>query len=234
MRNRGPLAAFQVLSILIDLPRPTCLYEDEHLLVLDKPAGLLSVPGRGPDKQDCLIHRAHLYWPDALVVHRLDMATSGLLVFARSKKVQRQLGDAFANREVFKRYTATVYGDVILAPETAWHLVDAPLICDWERRPLQKVDPSIGKPSQTRYQRHPNQAHTPAGCTRLWLEPITGRSHQLRVHMCHVGLPMLGDALYAPPHVVALATRLHLHATQLRFQHPETGAMLDISSEAPF
>ena len=216
------------------IARPTCLYEDEHLLVLDKPSGLLSVPGRGPDKQDCLIHRALAHWPDALVVHRLDMATSGLLIFARSKEIQRLLGDAFAAREVFKRYTATVYGTIAQAPDEAWHTVDAPLICDWERRPLQKVDHVIGKPSQTRYQRHPEQGDVPAGCTRLWLEPITGRSHQLRVHMCHVGFPMLGDTLYAPEAIVALSPRLHLHATQLRFHHPHTGEMLNITSHAPF
>ena len=112
------------------------------MLVLDKPAGLLSVPGRGPDKQDCLIHRAVLHWPDALVVHRLDMATSGLLIFARNKEVQRLLGDAFAARTIHKRYTAIVHGTV-LTPD--WCMVDAPLICDWERRPLQIVDHSIGK-----------------------------------------------------------------------------------------
>jgi len=201
--------------------------------VLDKPEGLLSVPGKGPDKQDCLAHRAVLYWPDALVVHRLDMATSGLLIFARSKEVQRLLSDAFAAREVFKRYIATVYGDVEQAPDDAWHLVDAPLICDWERRPLQKVDYTVGKPSQTRYQRHADQEGTPPDCTRIWLEPITGRSHQLRVHMSHIERPMVGDALYAPAHVLALDTRLHLHACELRFQHPCTNEVLHIRSAEP-
>ncbi|MDO4593468.1 MAG: pseudouridine synthase, partial [Comamonadaceae bacterium] len=132
---------------------PSCLYEDEHLLVLDKPAGLLSVPGRGPDKQDCLIHRALQRWPDALVVHRLDMATSGLLILARSKEVQRQLGDAFAARQVHKRYIAIVHGQIPASVDDSWRYVEAPLICDWERRPLQKVDEAIGKPSTTRYQR---------------------------------------------------------------------------------
>jgi tRNA pseudouridine32 synthase/23S rRNA pseudouridine746 synthase len=219
--------------ILLAFPRPTCLYEDEHLLVLDKPEGLLSVPGKGPDKQDCLSHRALMHWPDALVVHRLDMATSGLLIFARSKEVQRRLGDAFAAREISKRYIATVYGDVEQAPDAAWHVVDAPLIADWERRPLQKVDLAFGKPSQTRFQRHSDQAGTPSRCTRIWLEPITGRSHQLRVHMSHIGLPIVGDALYAPAHVLALDKRLHLHAAELRFQHPCTNETLHIRSNAP-
>jgi len=212
-------------------PRPTCLYEDEHLLVLDKPAGMLSVPGRGPDKQDCLIHRAVLHWPDALVVHRLDMATSGLLLFARSKEVQRKLGDAFAARQVHKRYTAIVHGDV--TAET-WQLVDAPLMCDWENRPLQIVDLHKGKPSQTRYLRAPDQQQVPPGCTKLWLEPITGRSHQLRVHMAHIGHPMLGDALYAPATVIALSERLCLHATTLKLQHPQRNQLVQIDSPAPF
>lgn len=212
-------------------PRPACLYEDEHLLVLDKPAGLLSVPGRGPDKQDCLIHRALVHWPDALVVHRLDMATSGLLIFARSKEVQRLLGDAFAARLIDKRYTAIVHG---LITNSAWELIDAPLICDWERRPLQIVDQQTGKPSQTRFARHPDQSFAPEGCTKLWLEPITGRSHQLRVHLCHIGHPILGDALYAPPSLVALSQRLCLHATSLSFPHPVHQHLLHIESPAPF
>lgn len=213
------------------LSQPICHYQDEHLLVLDKPAGLLSVPGRGPDKQDCLIHRALAFWPDALVVHRLDMATSGLLMFARSKEVQRLLGDAFAQRSIDKRYTAIVHGEVTTS---AWHTIDAPLICDWERRPLQIVDHHIGKPSQTRYMRHPDQNQAPEGCTRLLLEPITGRSHQLRVHLSHIGHPILGDALYAPTPVQALSERLCLHATELRMLHPVHLTPLTIESNAPF
>ena len=214
-------------------PRPSCLYEDEHLLVLEKPSGLLSVPGRGEDKQDCLIHRALQHWPDALVVHRLDMSTSGLVILARTKTVQRDLGKAFAAREVHKRYTAVVFGQVA-APEQDWGMVDAPLVCDWERRPLQIVDPVQGKPSLTRYCRAPAQGHVPAGCTRLLLEPVTGRSHQLRVHMAHLGLPLLGDALYAPPGAQALAPRLLLHAHHLCFTHPHTGQTLLFEHPADF
>lgn len=215
--------------------RPTCLYEDEHLLILNKPAGLLSVPGRGEDKQDCLIHRALLYWPDALVVHRLDMATSGLLIFARSKPVQKALGDAFAQRHMHKRYIAVVHGHVPeLAQGDGWQYVDAPLICDWEHRPLQKVDLESGKPSVTRYRPAPDQNAVPAGSTRLWLEPQTGRSHQLRVHMLHIGHPMLGDQLYAPASVKAMSPRLCLHASALRFAHPVTQNEVEVVTPAPF
>src|SRR5215470_6987 len=123
------------------------VYVDEHLLVLDKPAGLLCVPGRGEDKQDCLSARAQRRWPDALVVHRLDMATSGLVLMARNLEIQRALGDAFAARQVDKRYEAIVDGSMPVRDE--WSLIDAPLMADWPRRPLQKID-AAGKPSQTR------------------------------------------------------------------------------------
>lgn len=159
------------------------------------------------------------------------MPTSGLLMLARTKEVQRALGDAFAAREVHKRYVAIVHGDVQTA---SWEMVEAPLICDWERRPLQIVDHNVGKPSQTKFMRHPEQSNVPAGCTKLWLEPITGRSHQLRVHMSHIGYPMLGDALYAPAPVVAMSDRLCLHATHLEFLHPVHLQRLTIESAPPF
>ena len=234
MRNRRPPDSPSTLNILLTVSAPSCLYEDEHLLVLDKPADLLSVPGRGPDKQDCLIHRALAYWPDALVVHRLDMATSGLIIFARNKEVQRQLGDAFAQRQVHKRYTAIVAGNVAARADNGWNSIDAPLICDWERRPLQKVDPEHGKPSLTHYQRHPQQDDVLEGCTRVWLEPFTGRSHQLRLHMAHIGHPMLGDTLYSPSPIASMSPRLFLHATELRFSHPCTGMSIYMQSPAPF
>ena len=199
--------------------------------MLDKPTGLLSVPGRGPDKQDCLSLRAMAVWPDTLVVHRLDMATSGLIMFARTKEVQRLLGDALAERRVHKQYTAIVFGDV---QADRWATVEAPLICDWERRPLQMVDWNAGKPSLTHYARHPDQSNVPAGCTRVCLSPVTGRSHQLRVHMAHIGHPILGDALYAPPAVVALHDRLCLHACRLELQHPVQPRTLVIESPTPF
>lgn len=199
---------------------PLCLFEDEHLLVLNKPAGLLCVPGRGEDKQDCLSARVQKLWPDALVVHRLDMATSGLVIMARSKQVQRLLGDAFATRTVEKRYTAIVAGHIPAWPKEAWQRVELPIMSDWERRPMQKVDLHDGKPSLSLFQRHPEQTHVPENCTQIWLQPITGRTHQLRLHMSHLGHPILGDHLYAPPAVAHASSRLMLHATQIRLHHP--------------
>ena len=212
------------------------LYLDDHLLVVDKPAGLLCVPGRGEDKQDCLSARVQAAWPGALVVHRLDMATSGLVVFARSPEVQRALGDAFAARQVHKRYTAVVAGlpraDAATMDAQGWGLIDLPLAADWPRRPLQKVDAATGKPSQTRWRVLAHDAA--AGATRLALEPITGRSHQLRVHLLAIGHPILGDALYGDAGVQARAPRLLLHATALALEHPATGQALAVESSVPF
>ncbi len=209
-------------------------HADAHLLVVEKPAGLLAVPGRGEDKQDCLSARLQAAYPDALVVHRLDMATSGLVVFARSPAVQRRMGDAFADRAVHKAYEAVVSG---LPAGTAidaegWHTIDLPLGADWPRRPMQKVDAEAGKPSLTRWR---PLSHDPAACTtRVRLSPVTGRTHQLRVHLQAIGHPILGDALYAPAAVQAAAPRLLLHAALLAFAHPVTGAPLQFRSTAPF
>ncbi|WP_444813077.1 RluA family pseudouridine synthase [Variovorax fucosicus] len=205
------------------------IHEDPDLLVLEKPAGLLCVPGRGADKQDCLSARAQQRWPDALVVHRLDMATSGLVLMARNLATQRALGDAFAARQVEKRYEAVVDGLMPLSDE--WALIDAPLIADWPRRPLQKLD-AAGKPSQTRWRvlrQLPQQQ-----ATHVLLEPLTGRSHQLRVHLASIGHAILGDALYASEAVQARAPRLMLHATVLAFTHPATLQGMRFVSEAPF
>jgi tRNA pseudouridine32 synthase / 23S rRNA pseudouridine746 synthase len=205
-----------------------CLHVDAHLLVLNKPSGLLTVPGRGPGKQDCLIARAQARWPDALVVHRLDMATSGLVLLARGKAMQRALSEAFAQRVVGKRYVAIVHGQ----PAAQSGEINLPLITDWPQRPRQKVDHEIGKPSLTHYQVLAGPA--PAGCSRLALEPLTGRSHQLRVHLWALGHPILGDALYAPPEVQALAPRLQLHAQQLQLAHPASGEPLHFELVAEF
>ena len=204
------------------------VYLDGHLLVLDKPAGLLAVPGRGEDKQDCLATRAQALWPDALVVHRLDMATSGLFLMARGIHMQRVLSRAFSDRSVDKRYEALVAGE--LGVPGAQGVIDLPIAADWPRRPLQKVDREQGRPSKTRWE----VLAQAGGQTRLALEPVTGRTHQLRVHLQAIGHPILGDALYAPPEVQALATRLLLHATALRFAHPATGEALALVSAAPF
>lgn len=208
------------------------VYVDEHLLVLDKPAGLLAVPGRGVDKQDCLSARAQRMWPDALVVHRLDMATSGLFVMARGLQMQRALAMAFESRQVSKRYVAVVAG-ALSAPgdgPDAWGTIDLPLAADWPNRPLQKVDHAAGKPSTTRWR----VLRAEPTATRLELEPLTGRTHQLRVHLAAIGHPILGDALYASPEVQAMADRLLLHACALRFAHPATREPLAFESPPPF
>ncbi|RLJ39849.1 RluA family pseudouridine synthase [Acidovorax sp. 106] len=198
------------------------VYEDEHLLVLHKPAGLLCVPGRGEDKQDCLSARAQTHWPGALIVHRLDQATSGLVLMARSLAVQRQLSEAFATRQVQKRYVAVVHGALgqhqpQSQPEGPWQLIDLPIAADWERRPLRVVDATTGKPSQTHWRAvgYDSAQHT----TRVALEPLTGRTHQLRVHLSALGHPIVGDTLYAPPPHHP-GQRLLLHARELGFAHP--------------
>lgn len=214
----------------------TCWHEDEQLLVLDKPAGLLCVPGRGPDKQDCLSARAQRRWHDALIVHRLDQATSGLVVMARGLASQRALSRAFAEREVLKRYTAVVAGH--LAPreasEDGWQRIDLPIAADWERRPLRVIDPLHGKPSQTLWQAIAHERPWPGPGTRVLLSPVTGRTHQLRVHMAALGHPILGDALYGRPDGAGPAARLLLHAHRLELRHPASGQWLEWHSPAPF
>jgi tRNA pseudouridine32 synthase/23S rRNA pseudouridine746 synthase len=205
------------------------IHEDESLLVLDKPAGLLCVPGRGEDKQDCLSARATRQWPDALVVHRLDMATSGLVLMARNPRMQRALGDAFAFRRVHKGYDAIVDG--LLPLSCDWSLIDAPLAADWPRRPLQKIDVA-GKPSQTRWRVKRQLPERRA--SHLWLEPLTGRSHQLRVHLLSIGHPILGDMLYGAEDAGRKAPRLLLHASLLAFVHPADGRPLRFESPLPF
>ncbi len=210
------------------------VHADGSLLVIDKPSGLLAVPGRGDDKQDCLSSRVQAHYPDALVVHRLDMATSGLLLMARSRSVQRSLSLAFAAREVQKTYEAVVQG-LLEMPALAtegWASIDLPIALDWLHRPLRVIDAVQGKPSLTRWR--VRSLDTAAGSTRLDLSPVTGRSHQLRVHLQAVGHPILGDALYAPADVQARATRLLLHARKLRLVHPVTGLKVHFESPTPF
>jgi tRNA pseudouridine32 synthase/23S rRNA pseudouridine746 synthase len=232
------------------------VYRDESLLVANKPAGLLAVPGRGPDKQDCLSARLQSAFPDALVVHRLDMSTSGLMVFARGIEMQRRLSQMFREREVEKRYVAVVRGRLDAAGE-----VSLPIVADWPNRPLQKIDAELGKPSLTRYRvlghesavrAEPVEAcstpdHSPfdpstssgqaelrangLASSRVELEPITGRTHQLRLHMAAIGHPILGDALYGD---AASAPRLLLHACSLNFAHPASGEPLNFASPPPF
>ena len=205
-----------------------CVHVDAHCIVAVKPSGLLSVPGRGAHGQDCLAARVQAEYGDALVVHRLDMSTSGLMLFARGAAAQRALSAAFAARAVHKRYVAIVQGRV----GDAQGEIGLPLLADWPNRPKQKVDLHAGKPSLTRWR---VLSHDVArNATRLELEPVTGRAHQLRVHLLAIGHPILGDALYAPPKVLAQADRLLLHASSLRFAHPVTGASIALESAPPF
>lgn len=209
-------------------------YLDAHLIVVVKPAGMLSVPGRGPAKQDCLIARIQQQYPDALIVHRLDMATSGLLLLARGAAAQRRLSMEFSARRVHKRYVAVVRGLLAPAPEP-WGEIALPLLADWPNRPRQKVCLELGKPSLTRYRLLSHDAA--AGCSRVELEPLTGRTHQLRVHLMSIGHPIVGDALYesvAGSQPQDLTPRLLLHASKLAVEHPESGACLRFTSEPPF
>lgn len=205
------------------------LYIDDALLVVDKPAGLLAVPGRGPAGADNLVGRVQQTHPEACTVHRLDMATSGLMLLARGADMQRALSRSFEQRAVHKRYEAVVHG--LVAADTGCS--DAPLAADWPQRPRQKVDFDAGKPSLTRWQVLGRDAA--AQRTRLRLEPVTGRTHQLRVHMLALGHPIVGDALYgtdSPPAPPAL--RLLLHACELRLPHPVHGRDCNFTSTPPF
>ena len=215
------------------LPDPgvQALHEDADLLVLYKPPGLLCVPGKGPDKQDALSTRAQQRWPGALIVHRLDQATSGLVVMARHLDAQRRLSHAFAERQVHKCYQAVVQGHMD-AGDGAWQTIDLPIAADWPRRPLRVIDHATGKPSQTRWRVLALDAA--ARTTRVALEPITGRTHQLRLHLSAIGHPILGDALYADAATQAQAPRLLLHACALGLAHPVTGERMDWEWEADF
>jgi tRNA pseudouridine32 synthase/23S rRNA pseudouridine746 synthase len=204
------------------------VYLDEYLLVLNKPSGLLSVPGRGAARQDSLALRVQNDIPDALIVHRLDMETSGLIVMARDRSTHRTLSRAFEARRVEKAYEAIASGK----PSDLTGTIDLPLICDWPNRPKQMVDFDAGKPSTTRYR---VLGHDPRSDTsRLSLTPVTGRTHQLRVHLKAIGHPILGDSLYADPETQQQADRLLLHATELVFCHPTTQNRLVFSSPPPF
>lgn len=206
----------------------TLLYADASLLVANKPSRLLSVPGRGEEKQDCLIRRVQTEYRDALIVHRLDYDTSGLLVLARGKAMHRALSILFQERQVEKRYVAMVDGRMVNEAGE----VNLPLIVDWPNRPRHIVDFNIGKPSLTLYRVLDYDAETHT--TRVALTPETGRTHQLRVHMQSLGHPILGDTLYATEEALAKADRLLLHAELLSFAHPETGEVLSFNCPAEF
>ncbi len=199
------------------------IYTDPSLLVVNKPAGLLAVPGRGEDKQDGLFARLQKSFPDVLIVHRLDMATSGLMVFARGEEIQRRLSKMFHDRQVEKYYAAEVKGKL----EPATGEVNLPIGPDWPNRPRSKIDMAIGKPSLTHYRtlRFHNDV------THVELKPLTGRTHQLRIHMAAIGHPILGAALYGN---ASSAPRLLLHASRLGFAHPLTAEQLNFVSDPVF
>lgn len=204
---------------------PVVLHADHEILVVDKPSGLLSVPGRGEDRADCLIARLRGAFPTVLLVHRLDLDTSGVMVFALTPHAQRHLGKQFETRQVKKVYVARLAGR--LEPKTG--RVDLPLIVDWPNRPRQKVDHIEGRAAQTdwRVVRASDEE------TRVRLMPVTGRSHQLRVHMAETGHPILGDPLYAAG-AAAAHPRLMLHAESLRLRHPDSGVSISFSAPVPF
>lgn len=199
------------------------LFADEDLLIVNKPAGLLAVPGRGPEKADCLSARMQAIHPDAQIVHRLDMATSGLVLMALGKSMQGALSRLFRERQVCKRYVAVVDGSMPATGE-----IELPLIADWPNRPRQKVDFQRGKPSLTRFRllsRDPDKL-----TSRIELEPVTGRTHQLRIHLQAIGHPIVGDRLYS----TADSGRLLLHASYIGFAHPASGKWVEFELDAEF
>lgn len=201
------------------------LHEDAEVLLVDKPAGLLSVPGKGPHLADCLLSRVQDAFPDALLVHRLDRDTSGVMIFALTPHAQRHLGLQFEKRMTKKTYIARVWG----TPVDKTGTVDLPLIVDWPNRPRQMVCWDTGKPAQTDWRVLKSEGQT----SRMRLQPHTGRSHQLRVHMKALGHPILGDPFYASG-AARDFPRLMLHSQELRFKHPQGGRSMKIRAAAPF
>ena len=194
-------------------------------MLVDKPSGLLSVPGKGEHLADCLIARVQAVFPEALLVHRLDRDTSGVMIFAMTPHAQRHLGLQFEKRMTRKTYVARVWG----VPEEKSGTVDLPLIVDWPNRPLQMVCHETGKPAQTDWKKIKSDGET----ARMRLFPKTGRSHQLRVHMLALGHPILGDPFYATGPARDFP-RLMLHSEELRFNHPQGGTSTKVRAKAPF
>ncbi len=207
-------------------PYLTLVYQDDDLLVLNKPSGLLSVPGKDPSHHDCLLSRVVTVYPDAKLVHRLDMATSGIMCFAMHRGAQRELSRQFQERTTQKTYIAKISGRLNLAKGE----VNEPLICDWPNRPKQKVCYETGKPALTHFEvlKYGDDA------TWVSLKPVTGRSHQLRVHMQHLGHPILGDRLYASDADINRAERLLLHAQSLTLAHPRSKKTMTFQALSPF
>jgi len=210
------------------------IYQDDDIVVLNKASGILSVPGRLPEHQDCLQNRVQRVLPSATIVHRLDMATSGLIIMALNKPAHVAISRQFEQRKTQKSYLARVFGLV----EQAEGSVNLPLICDWPNRPKQKVDHENGKQSLTHYrvltQNEAVNTVNNDNSTLLELTPVTGRSHQLRVHMLALGHPILGDRLYAHSQALAMSNRLQLHAFKLSLFHPKTEQAISFTASCPF
>ncbi len=212
------------------------VFQDEDIVVLNKSSGLLSVPGRLPEHQDCLQNRVQRVLPTATIVHRLDMATSGIIIMALNKPAHVAISRQFEQRKTNKNYIARVFGHVKKHEGS----VDLPLICDWPNRPKQKVDHENGKQSLTHYQvlsySEPNSENnsSESESTLVELTPVTGRSHQLRVHMLALGHPILGDRLYAHEQALTVSPRLQLHARNLSLAHPVSGELLTFVAPCPF
>jgi len=207
-------------------PQIDVIHADADIIICNKQAGILSVPGRDDAMKDCLESRLKAEYNEVYTVHRLDMETSGLMVYARHKDAQRALSQSFMSREVIKHYIADVFGQ----PAGIMGEIHLPLICDWPNRPKQMVDFSLGKPATTFWEcTTQSQTHS-----RVTLKPLTGRSHQLRVHMLALGHPIVGDSLYAPDEAFTPYKRLHLHASFLEFHHPAHKKKLQFESAAPF
>ncbi|NMG66396.1 RNA pseudouridine synthase [Azoarcus indigens] len=213
------------------MPHLTLLHVDDALIVADKPAGLLSVPAGGAAAQrDSLVTLVQALYPDALIVHRLDAATSGLVLLARGMEMLRRLSLAFEQRVIGKTYIARVYGHVA----TDSGDIALPLGPDPDNRPRQRVDHAAGRSALTRYTVDSREGAGETATTRLTLKPLTGRSHQLRVHLQALGHPIVGDPLYAPPELAAQAGRMCLHAAAISFIHPEKRTPMQFGSPAPF
>lgn len=202
------------------------IHADSSIVIINKQSGLLTVPGRGENKKDCLLSRVQTEFPSALTVHRLDMQTSGLVIFALNKGAQSTLGRLFEARQIHKRYCAWIAG----CPLENSGVIDLPISADWPNRPRQKIDFDVGKPSTTRWEvieRKNDRSY-------VLLYPLTGRSHQLRIHLQEIGHPILGDPLYGNDVNRQMASRLLLHADYLNFNHPETNEEFEITAPPNF
>lgn len=207
-------------------PYLNILYQDDEILVLDKQSGLLTVPGKDPSLWDCVEHRARQTWPTAGIVHRLDKDTSGVLVMALNKRAHGRIGSQFEHRKTTKSYVARVAG--LMEQDSG--LVDLPLATDWDNKPRQRVDYENGRASQTEW----SVMEREADVTRVRLHPLTGRTHQLRVHMKAIGHVILGDAFYGDEVTLKAAPRLQLHAAELGFTHPTTDEFMTFVAPTPF